>query len=40
MTHERNIYLHDVSLDQALDAWHAALDAHGLRRPSRPRPSP
>ncbi|MBP7960479.1 MAG: molybdopterin biosynthesis protein [Caldilineaceae bacterium] len=33
MTHERNIYLHDVSLDQALDAWHAALDAHGLRRP-------
>ena len=33
MTHERNIYLHDVSLDQALDAWHAALDAHRLRRP-------
>lgn len=30
---ERNIYLHDVSLDQALDAWHTALDAHGLRRP-------
>lgn len=33
MPHERNIYLHDVALAQALDAWHTALDAHGLRRP-------
>ena len=26
---ERNIYLHDVALDQALDAWHALLDENG-----------
>lgn len=30
---ERNIYLHDVALDEALAAWHAALDANGLLPP-------
>ena len=30
---ERNIYLHDVALDEAIVAWHAALDAAGLLRP-------
>ncbi|MCB9113575.1 MAG: molybdopterin biosynthesis protein [Caldilinea sp.] len=27
---ERNIYLHDVALSEALASWHAALDAAGL----------
>ena len=31
--HERNIYLHDVALDEALVAWHAALAKHGLLSP-------
>ena len=26
---ERNIYLHDVALSEALASWHAALDAAG-----------
>ena len=30
---ERNIYLHDVALDEAVTAWHAALAAAGLRQP-------
>src|SRR5690606_17677658 len=28
--HERNIYLHDVALSEALDNWHAALREQGL----------
>jgi putative molybdopterin biosynthesis protein len=31
--HERNIYLHDVALDEALAAWHSALARHGLLAP-------
>ena len=31
--HERNIYLHDVPLDEAIANWHAALDAAGLLAP-------
>ncbi len=31
--HERNIYLHDVALDEALANWHEALEAHGLLQP-------
>ncbi len=31
--HERNIYLHDVPLDEAIADWHAALDAAGLLAP-------
>ncbi len=31
--HERNIYLHDVALDAALDNWHAALQELGLWGP-------
>ena len=30
---ERNIYLHDVALSEALASWHAALDADGLLAP-------
>lgn len=30
---ERNIYLHDVALSEALENWHAALDANGLLAP-------
>ncbi|MCB0160350.1 MAG: molybdopterin biosynthesis protein, partial [Caldilineaceae bacterium] len=32
-THERNIYLHDVALSEALASWHAALAEHGLLDP-------
>ena len=32
-THERNIYLHDVALSEALDNWHAALQEQGLWQP-------
>ena len=32
-TPERNIYLHDVPLSEALDNWHAALAAHHLLAP-------
>ncbi|RME63215.1 MAG: molybdopterin biosynthesis protein, partial [Caldilineae bacterium] len=31
--HERNIYLHDVALDEALANWHEALEVHGLLQP-------
>jgi len=31
--HERNIYLQDVALSEALDSWHAALQEHGLWGP-------
>ncbi|MCB9138634.1 MAG: molybdopterin biosynthesis protein [Caldilineaceae bacterium] len=31
--HERNIYLHDVALSEALASWHAALEAEGLLQP-------
>ena len=31
--HERNIYLHDVALSEALDAWHRALEENGLLQP-------
>lgn len=31
--HERNIYLHDVALSEALASWHAALAAHELLSP-------
>jgi putative molybdopterin biosynthesis protein len=30
---ERNIYLHDVALSEALENWHAALDENGLLAP-------
>ncbi|MBX2997467.1 MAG: molybdopterin biosynthesis protein [Caldilineaceae bacterium] len=30
---ERNIYLHDVALSEALENWHAALNANGLLAP-------
>jgi len=30
---ERNIYLHDIALDQAIDAWNALLDENGLLAP-------
>lgn len=30
---ERNIYLHDVALSEALASWHAALDANHLLQP-------
>jgi putative molybdopterin biosynthesis protein len=30
---ERNIYLHDVALSEALASWHAALGAEGLLDP-------
>jgi len=30
---DRNMYLHDVALDAALNAWHAALDSLGLLAP-------
>lgn len=30
---ERNIYLHDVALSEALSSWHAALEAEGLLAP-------
>ncbi|MFN8468094.1 MAG: molybdopterin biosynthesis protein [Caldilineaceae bacterium] len=30
---ERNIYLHDVALSEALASWHAALEAEGLLEP-------
>src|SRR5690606_30825276 len=30
---ERNIYLHDVALSEALASWHAALGAAGLLDP-------
>ena len=30
---ERNIYLHDVALGEALASWHAALEAEGLLEP-------
>ena len=32
-SHERNIYLHDVPLDEAIADWHAALRAAGLLAP-------
>ena len=32
---ERNIYLHDVALGEALSSWHAALEAEGLLAPLR-----
>jgi len=32
-THERNIYLHDVPLDEAIADWHSALAAAGLLAP-------
>ncbi len=32
---ERNIYLHDVALSEALSSWHAALEAEGLLEPLR-----
>lgn len=32
-THERNIYLHDVALSEALENWHAALQEQGLLQP-------
>ncbi|MCB0161743.1 MAG: molybdopterin biosynthesis protein, partial [Caldilineaceae bacterium] len=32
-THERNIYLHDVALSDALASWHAALAEDGLLDP-------
>jgi putative molybdopterin biosynthesis protein len=31
--HDRNIYLHDVALAEAVDAWYAALDEEGLLAP-------
>lgn len=30
---DRNIYLHDVALSEALESWHAALAAQGLLQP-------
>ena len=30
---ERNIYLHDVALNEALESWHAMLDGIGLLGP-------
>jgi putative molybdopterin biosynthesis protein len=32
-TQEQSIYLHDIALDQAITAWHAALVGHGLLQP-------
>lgn len=31
--HDRNIYLHDVALSEALDAWYGALAENGLLQP-------
>ena len=33
LSNDRNIYLHDVPLDEAIADWHAALDAAGLLAP-------
>jgi putative molybdopterin biosynthesis protein len=33
ISHERNIYLHDVALSEAVANWHAALEANGLLAP-------